>query len=101
MKQKLSVQIEYRKTEQGICIVKMHGRCAEVRIPEMIDGYPVTEIASAIRKAKQDLCVMHPLPRVNEISTDVDDDSRACYFKQAQYGMYIRMSLILKMLGVE
>ena len=52
-------------------------------------------------KAKQDLCVMHPLPRVNEISTDVDDDPRACYFKQAQYGMYIRMSLIMKMLGVE
>ena len=54
-----------------------------------------------LEKAKQDLCVMHPLPRVNEISTDVDDDQRACYFKQAQYGMYIRMSLIMKMLGVE
>ena len=52
-------------------------------------------------KAKKDLCVMHPLPRVNEISTDVDDDPRACYFKQAQYGMYIRMSLIMKMLEVE
>ena len=51
-------------------------------------------------KAKEDLCIMHPLPRVNEISTDVDDDSRACYFKQAQYGMYIRMALIMKMLGV-
>ena len=44
---------------------------------------------------------MHPLPRVNEIATDVDSDPRACYFKQAQYGMYIRMSLIMKMLGVE
>ena len=54
-----------------------------------------------LEKAKQDLCVMHPLPRVSEISTDVDDDPRACYFKQAQYGMYIRMSLIMKMLGVE
>ena len=51
--------------------------------------------------AKEDLCVMHPLPRVNEISTDVDDDPRACYFKQAQYGMYIRMALIMKLLGVE
>ena len=51
-------------------------------------------------KAKEDLCIMHPLPRVNEISTDVDNDSRACYFKQAQYGMYIRMALIMKMLGV-
>ncbi len=54
-----------------------------------------------LEKAKEDLCVMHPLPRVSEISTDVDDDPRACYFKQAQYGMYIRMSLIMKMLGVE
>ena len=53
-----------------------------------------------LEKAKEDLCIMHPLPRVNEISTDVDDDSRACYFKQAQYGMYIRMALIMKMLGV-
>ena len=54
-----------------------------------------------LEKAKKDLCVMHPLPRVNEISTDVDDDPRACYFKQAQYGMYIRMALIMKLLGVE
>ena len=54
-----------------------------------------------LEKAKEDLCVMHPLPRVSEISTDVDDDPRACYFKQAQYGMYIRMSLIMKMLVVE
>lgn len=54
-----------------------------------------------LEKAKKDLCVMHPLPRVNEISTDVDDDPRACYFKQAQYGMFIRMALIMKMLGVE
>ena len=44
---------------------------------------------------------MHPLPRVNEISTDVDDDPRACYFKQANYGKYIRMALILKLLEVK
>ena len=53
-----------------------------------------------LEKAKEDLCVMHPLPRVNEISTDVDDDPRACYFKQALYGKYIRMALILKLLEV-
>ena len=47
MKQKLCVQIEYRKTEQGICIEKMHGRCAEVRIPEMIDGLPVVAVAAS------------------------------------------------------
>lgn len=51
-----------------------------------------------LKKAKEDLCVLHPLPRVNEISTDVDDDPRACYFKQANYGKYIRMALILKLL---
>ena len=51
--------------------------------------------------AKDDLCVMHPLPRVNEISTDVDDDPRAAYFRQARYGKYIRMALILKLLEVE
>ena len=41
---------------------------------------------------------MHPLPRVNEISTKVDDDPRACYFKQALYGKYVRMALIVKLL---
>ena len=54
-----------------------------------------------LQKAKEDLCIMHPLPRVNEISTDVDDDPRACYFKQAEYGKFIRMALILKMLEVK
>jgi aspartate carbamoyltransferase catalytic subunit len=54
-----------------------------------------------LKKAKNDLCIMHPLPRVNEISVDVDDDPRACYFKQAAYGKYIRMALILKLLEVE
>lgn len=48
--------------------------------------------------AKEDMLVLHPLPRVNEISIEVDDDPRAAYFKQAQYGMYIRMALILKLL---
>ena len=50
---------------------------------------------------KQDMIVMHPLPRVNEIAVEVDDDPRAVYFKQAQYGMYIRMALILTLLEVE
>ncbi len=54
-----------------------------------------------LKKAKEDLCIMHPLPRVNEIATDVDDDPRACYFKQANYGKYIRMALILKLLEVK
>ena len=46
------------------------------------------------------MIVMHPLPRVNEISTAVDSDPRACYFRQARYGRYIRMALIMKLLGV-
>lgn len=54
-----------------------------------------------LEKAKKDLCIMHPLPRVNEISTEVDDDPRACYFKQVKYGKYIRMALILKLLEIE
>ena len=54
-----------------------------------------------IKNAKTDLCIMHPLPRVNEISTEIDDDSRACYFKQAKYGKYIRMALILDLLEVK
>ena len=52
-------------------------------------------------KAKKDLCILHPLPRVNEISVEVDDDPRACYFKQARYGKYIRMALILKLLDIK
>ena len=51
-----------------------------------------------LEKAKSDLCVMHPLPRVNEISVAVDDDPRACYFKQVLGGKYMRMALILKLL---
>lgn len=51
--------------------------------------------------APRDMFVLHPLPRVNEISVEVDDDPRAAYFKQAQYGVYIRMALILTLLEIE
>ncbi|WP_346871229.1 aspartate carbamoyltransferase [Clostridium sp. UBA5119] len=50
--------------------------------------------------AKEDMIVLHPLPRVNEIAYEVDSDNRAVYFKQAKYGMYVRMALILKLLGI-
>ena len=50
--------------------------------------------------AKEDMLVLHPLPRVNEISVEVDDDPRAVYFKQAQYGVYVRMALILTLLDL-
>ncbi len=51
--------------------------------------------------AKDDMLVLHPLPRVNEISVEVDDDPRAAYFRQAQYGVYVRMALILTLLGID
>ena len=54
-----------------------------------------------MEKAREDMLVMHPLPRVNEIDTEIDKDKRAVYFDQARYGMYVRMALIIKLLGVE
>ena len=53
-----------------------------------------------MKLAKNDMIVLHPLPRVNEISYEVDSDKRAVYFKQAKYGMFVRMALILKLLGI-
>ena len=63
------------------------------------DSYILT--LDKLSNAKEDLCIMHPLPRVNEISTAIDDDSRACYFKQVLNGKYVRMALMLKLLEVE
>ena len=54
-----------------------------------------------LTNSKKDLTIMHPLPRVNEIATEVDDDPRAKYFDQVENGRYVRMALILKMLGLE
>ena len=53
-----------------------------------------------MQKAKPDMIVMHPLPRVNEIAVEVDDDPRAAYFRQVQYGVYVRMALILTLLDI-
>ena len=63
------------------------------------DSYILTP--EKLLPAKADLSVLHPLPRVNEISTAVDNDPRACYFKQVRYGKFIRMALILKLLGID
>lgn len=62
------------------------------------DSYILTE--EKMKNAKEDMIVLHPLPRVNEISPEIDKDPRALYFKQAKYGMYVRMALIAKLLGV-
>lgn len=63
------------------------------------DSYILT--GTKLRKAKEEMLIMHPLPRVNEISTEVDSDPRAAYFKQVLYGKYMRMALILQLLEVE
>ena len=63
------------------------------------DSYILTP--EKLKTAKESLSILHPLPRVNEISVAIDDDPRACYFKQALNGKYMRMALILKLLGVE
>ena len=57
--------------------------------------------ADKMALAKADMIVMHPLPRINEIATEVDDDPRAAYFEQVRYGMFVRMALIMKLLGAE
>ena len=57
--------------------------------------------AQKMSLARNDMLVLHPLPRVNEISVEVDDDERAAYFKQVQYGVYVRMALILTLLDIK
>ncbi len=63
------------------------------------DFYILTK--EKMNMASKDMLVLHPLPRVNEISVEVDDDPRACYFKQVKYGMYVRMALIMTLLGLK
>ena len=63
------------------------------------DSYILTP--EKLQNAREDMAILHPLPRVNEISVSVDNDKRACYFKQVLNGKYMRMALILKLLGVE
>ena len=63
------------------------------------DSYILT--MEKLQKAKENMCVLHPLPRVNEIDVDVDNDKRACYFNQVKNGRYVRMALILKLLGID
>lgn len=63
------------------------------------DSYVLTP--EKLKNARADMCILHPLPRVNEISVAVDNDPRACYFKQVLYGKYMRMALILMLLEVE
>lgn len=64
----------------------------------MKDFYVLDEAKMSL--AKEDMYVLHPLPRVNEISVEVDDDKRAAYFQQVQYGVYVRMALIMTLLGL-
>ena len=63
------------------------------------DSYILTP--AKLERAKPDLAILHPLPRVNEIAVAIDEDPRACYFKQVRNGKYMRMALILKLLEVQ
>ena len=63
------------------------------------DSYILTP--EKLKNAKDDLSILHPLPRVNEISVAIDSDPRACYFKQVMCGKYMRMALIMMLLGIE
>ena len=72
---------------------------SEEEYQRLKDSYILTP--EKLENAKEDLRILHPLPRVNEISVAVDEDPRACYFKQAQNGRYIRMALIMKLLGIQ
>ncbi len=63
------------------------------------DSYILTP--DKLKTAKKDMAILHPLPRVNEISTAVDSDPRACYFRQVRCGKFIRMALIMKLLEVK
>ena len=63
------------------------------------DSYILTP--DKLETAKPDMSILHPLPRVNEIAAAVDNDPRACYFRQAKNGRYIRMALMLKLLGID
>lgn len=65
-----------------------------------LKGYYILD-NEKLKKAKQDMIIMHPLPRVDEVAYEVDKDERAVYFKQAKYGMFVRMALIIKLLGVD
>lgn len=67
---------------------------------EKLKDYYILD-SKKMKNAKDDMIVMHPLPRVNEISEEVDNDKRAVYFKQTKYGMFVRMALIIKLLGIE
>ena len=62
------------------------------------DSYILTP--EKLVNAKPDMAILHPLPRVNEIARSIDKDPRACYFKQVQNGKFIRMALIMKLLGL-
>ena len=79
-------------TRHGNTPIKRGDKLAGTRI------IPLIIEEEKMKRAKSNMIVMHPLPRINEIATEVDNDCRAVYFKQAEYGMYVRMALIVKLL---
>ena len=73
----------------------------DLKLDELDCTVAIIKNAKSNKMGKKDMLVLHPLPRVNEISVEVDDDPRAVYFKQAQYAVYVRMALILTLLGIK
>jgi aspartate carbamoyltransferase catalytic subunit len=73
-------------------------RFADEAIYESVKGAYVID-PKVMKAAKQKMIVMHPLPRVGEISMEVDDDPRAAYFRQMEYGLYVRMAVLAMVLG--
>lgn len=72
-------------------------RFSDINVYERLKDVYILD-KNKLQNAKEDLSILHPLPRVNEISVDIDDDKRACYFRQAENGRYMRMAIILKLL---
>ena len=85
--------------EAGIALTGTEVKSIRLGKLNLKDSYILTP--DKLRTAKWDLAILHPLPRVNEISIAIDDDPRACYFRQVLCGKFIRMALILKLLEVE
>ena len=85
---------DFRQMVREISMLMAYEATRELPLEEV-------EIETPMCKAKENMLVLHPLPRVNEISVEIDDDPRAAYFDQVQYGRYVRMALILTLLGIK
>ena len=90
-----------KKTKANLDLVQLnYERTKELFKNNYIAKVELDQAETELKNAKEDLSILHPLPRVNEISVKVDQDPRACYFRQALNGKHVRMALIMDLLGV-